>query len=571
MRVGHEQRDDRAAVLVAEALHLDIDLAPLRGVELRAGLDQQLVELLVLPLRLVPVGTGRVDLREHPVLRRTSAPVAGDPGLHQPDVGPVAVVGLAHGIDRDAGGLGRLDEKLGHVDRALEGGIGDMEVERETIHAGLLQMELRLLGIIGALRDLLRRGAIDVGRTDRVVVADFAVALDDLLEGFLAVDRVLQRQADVVVIVRRLVGQHRQGAVLVAVGREDLDIVQPLEQVDGLEIQVRHRVDLTAAQGVGAGGDIGDEEVLHRVEVGAALFPVVRVALDDRVDARLEVLEHIAAGAHAGLPVHRAVVLGRADRQVVVADQEREVGVAARQRDHDGVLAIRLHVGDRRDDALGGGLGVLATVVVQRCDDVGCFQRLAVVELHAGAQLECPLGGIGRRFPALGQFGNQIALLRDLGEVVAKLTGADVDHVGIKRLGGIEHVAAAATGQALLEGSALLRRGRMGLVEVGRRQGHRHAGRGRLVDEIATADAPVAADFLKNGLVAHCGLHRVCLAVPALSCPVEAAPRSPLLPGDLSPSCLLYRATEEAAPPLPSDLSLCLSNAGSAQRSFKAS
>jgi len=60
-------------------------------------------------------------------------------------------------------------------------------------------VELGLFRIIGALLDCRIEEGHRLG--DRVVVADRAVAAQDLLDEFLAVDRQLQRGADVAVVL----------------------------------------------------------------------------------------------------------------------------------------------------------------------------------------------------------------------------------------------------------------------------------------------------------------------------------------------------------------------------------
>ena len=282
------------------------------------------------------------------------------------------------------------------------------------------------------------------------------------------------------------VAQHRQRAVLVAGGVEDLQAGLALEQVHGLQVQVVDAVDLAGAQRAGAGGGVGNEQVLHRVEVGRIGLPVIRVAADHGGHARLELLQPVAAGADAGLPVQAAVGVGGADAQVVVADQVGEVGVAALQGHHHHVLAVRLHILDGLDDADGGRAAVLAAVVIERGDHVRGGEAPAVVELDPLAQLEGPHGGVGRGLPALRELAAQRAVGADLGEVVAQLPGADVDHVGVVDLARIQCVAGGAAGERLPEGAAAgggLRGG-----EHGAGGGDGDAERGGLADEVAAAD-----------------------------------------------------------------------------------
>ena len=91
-----------------DALHLAIHLGAFLLVELGARLEQQLVEPIVLEMRIVPVRTCRIAQREDDVGRRPLAPAGEAEGLLQPDIRPVAVIGLAYDIDIDA----RLPRRL---------------------------------------------------------------------------------------------------------------------------------------------------------------------------------------------------------------------------------------------------------------------------------------------------------------------------------------------------------------------------------------------------------------------------------------------------------------------------
>ena len=62
---------------------------------------------------------------------------------------------------------------------------------------------------------------------------------------------------------------------------------------------------------------------------------VVGIALHGCANAGLPFLENIGAGADAGLPVDRAVVLRRHDRDMIVAGDVGEVGIAAGKLEDD--------------------------------------------------------------------------------------------------------------------------------------------------------------------------------------------------------------------------------------------
>ena len=124
-----------------------------------------------------------------------------------------------------------------------------------------------------------------------------------------------------------------------------------------------------------------------RVEVAAARLPVVAAVLGDEAHAGLEAFQRVGAGADRLRPVGEVL---RHDDEVVVGQDDREVGIAARQRDPDLGRRQRLDLGDLRQNALGRRLG-LAAVHVDRIDAVVGVERLAVGELDALADVEHPL------------------------------------------------------------------------------------------------------------------------------------------------------------------------------------
>ena len=72
----------------------------------------------------------------------------------------------------------------------------------------------------------------------------------------------------------------------------------------------------------------------------------------------------------------------------------------------------------RRDDRLGGGLRILAAVMVDGRDDVLGRYLPAVVVSNALAQLEGPGRGVRRCFPALGELADQRAVSSHFGQIV---------------------------------------------------------------------------------------------------------------------------------------------------------
>ena len=86
------------------------------------------------------------------------------------------------------------------VDRAGEGRVGRRDVDLQTFKPGLFQMKLGLVRIIAALLHL---GVERHRGSDRVVVPQCPVPLEDLRQELLAIYGVFEREPDVVVVERR--------------------------------------------------------------------------------------------------------------------------------------------------------------------------------------------------------------------------------------------------------------------------------------------------------------------------------------------------------------------------------
>ena len=71
------------------------------------------------------------------------------------------------------------------------------------------------------------------------------------------------------------------------------------------------------------------------------------------------------------------------DREVVIAQDERKIGIARAQLERDFVGSSLFHLGNRFEQGLARRLGVFTTVVIQRCNHVFRRHRLAVVEFDA--------------------------------------------------------------------------------------------------------------------------------------------------------------------------------------------
>ncbi|MND94450.1 hypothetical protein D3C80_866670 [compost metagenome] len=330
--------------------------------------------------------------------------------------------------------------------------------------------------------------------------------MQDRAEQGVAVDAVLHRHADVVVLELLAVAEHREGVVLGALGLFDNQVGIALEQADGLEVDLVDHIDLPGNQRVDPRGTVGDAEQFGAGKMSPARLPVVGVAFQRHAHTWLERLDGVAASADAGAPVGNAILAGH-DCQVVVSHHIREVGIARVQFEHHAVSAVGTHLGHIAEHGLGRRSRRIAQVMVDRGDHIVDGQALAVMKLHALAQFEGPDPGIGRRRPAFCQLGDGRAIHADFSQGVVHRREADKGE-GIGPGTRIKGVGGAGPGQAQAQHAAGL--GRRFLGEGIHRQAHGkrspESACGHAVLEKITAVQHAVLKRLSNLVVviAHC-------------------------------------------------------------------
>lgn len=333
--------------------------------------------------------------------------------------------------------------------------VGGAQVHRQAFSARLLQQRLGLVGVVGALGNVV--GPVGLGRRMVEVVADGGGAEGDLLDDFLAVHRQLQRVAHVGIVEGRGIAMHRQRDRAGRGHVVDDDVGITLHQGHGLQLDQRNRVNVPGHQRRLARVRVVQGNHLDLVEIGALAMPAL-VAAEVEAHAELAVVDLVGARAVAALPVDRTVLVRRADGQVVVGHQPGQVGVAARKLDDNGMVAVGGNVRDVGEQRLGGRGALVAAMVVERGDDVIGGEFPAGVEAGLVGELEGPLRGVGAGFPAGCQVGTERPVTVDHGQVAAVRMRKE-DHragqIGARIVG----VAGVAVVNAPAERSALLGRG----------------------------------------------------------------------------------------------------------------
>ena len=142
-------------------------------------------------------------------------------------------------------------------------------------------------------------------------------------------------------------------------------------------------------------------------------IPVILRLLQECAHAGIVLFQLVGAGAIAiVLPGDLAVRSRLDDGELIVGENEREIGIAARQLDDEALVAVGFDILDVRHDRLGRRFRLFAAMMIERCDDVGGSNRRAIVE-HGIAKLERPLLRAIRAFPALGEIAMQFVVGSD--------------------------------------------------------------------------------------------------------------------------------------------------------------
>ena len=206
----------------------------------------------------------------------------------------------------------------------------------------------------------------------------------------LAVDGVRDRLADLGIVERRLGVVRQQPVVARALDRLADQIRVGLDGRPVLGRDLVREVDHARHDRVGQRRDVGDDPVLHGIEVGLAFLVVVRVALELDRGARL-VADELEGAASDRLGIQ---VMARFHQ---LLRHDRGAGKRHVDQERPGALAEPEAHGQRIDDLdrldgldlrAVGIAGIRLAQPVEREFDVLGGERIAVVEGDAVAQLE---------------------------------------------------------------------------------------------------------------------------------------------------------------------------------------
>src|SRR6185436_796238 len=118
---------------------------------------------------------------------------------------------------------------------------------------------------------------------------------------------------------------------------------------------------------------------------------IVGKALGAHADARLELIDDEGPCHIALLPLDSAAILGREDREMIVRSNERKIGIAAGERENNGLRILNRDGCNIAEDRVGGRLRLFAAMILVSGGDILGGEVAAVVEGQALPQFEDPL------------------------------------------------------------------------------------------------------------------------------------------------------------------------------------
>jgi len=181
-------------------------------------------------------------------------------------------------------------------------------------------------------------------------------------------------------------------------GCGDVHARHPLHQVNRLQLDPVHIVYLSCFQGICPGIGIDDGKRLKLIEMASALFPVIGVTGGKGSYPWLPAFQHIGAGADPFFPFRTGRARGT-DGEMVITHDKREIRTPAGKFEDYLIFAVGSDIFDIFQIGLGPGLRFFAPVMINGIDNILGRHCLAVMKLHALAQLECPDFGIWRGVP----------------------------------------------------------------------------------------------------------------------------------------------------------------------------
>ena len=135
----------------------------------------------------------------------------------------------------------------------------------------------------------------------------------------------------------------------------------------------------------------------------------------------------VGTAAVARLPVCRAIVIGRNDRQVIVGHQPWQIRIGRSQFESDRVVAIVDKIDHIRQQRLGSRGRFFAAVMVHRRNHVIRGDFCTAVECRVFVDLEGPFLGVRRRAPFAGDIRPK------------RSVGLDEGQVGAERMRNLDH------------------------------------------------------------------------------------------------------------------------------------
>jgi len=145
------------------------------------------------------------------------------------------------------------------------------------------------------------------------------------------------RHGEIHVLRRHPIHHGLNGGVAGGWRDKDRGHVRFIDGLDAVAAQLHAKIDFSGHQGVGTRGIVGDREHFQPVDIGLTFFPVIRVAVEDRAQTRLEF------GYDKGARAYRIDEIGCSvldDGELEQADQYGQVHIRGVKFDDEAVRSV---------------------------------------------------------------------------------------------------------------------------------------------------------------------------------------------------------------------------------------
>ena len=288
--------------------------------------------------------------------------------------------------------------------------------------AGFGQQRFSLLDIEGV-----DAGGVHIAKGARNIVAAYgnAITVGTPFDDGLAIDCRQDGAAHAYIVERFLLVVDGQDGLGAGAADDHLKLRVGLELGHGARGDARERIHVTGKQSGDLGRRVTDESERRLLDLDRGRVAVTVPFRQHDRRPFIPGLELVRSGAD-GFGCIGVGALGLHDDGRTLAQIEQELRVQLRVQDHQRVVIDHGHAGHAGESGLVLVDAFLRRRALERKLDGGRVERLAVLELHAFAQLEGIGLEVGRHLPTLGQQRREGFVGVDLGQCLENVVQSDL-------------------------------------------------------------------------------------------------------------------------------------------------